>query len=77
MDDSRSLIAFEVEGGITVRGRERGGSGVDVILLFGVCRQMGSIAMSVIVFEVKGRIAAVLMMMSLSSLVAAEGWGLQ
>lgn len=56
---------------------ERGGSGIDVILPFGVCRQMGSIAMSVIVFEVKGRIAAVLMMMSLSSVVAAEGWGLQ
>jgi len=55
----------------------RGGSGVDVILLFGVSRRVGTIAMSVIVFEVKGRIAAVLMMMSLSSLVAADGWGLQ
>lgn len=37
-----------------------------------------TIAMSVIVVEVTGRIAAVLMMMmSLSSLVAADGWGLQ
>lgn len=46
-------------------------------LFFGVCRRMSSIAMSVIVVEVKGRIAAVLMMMSLSSLVAVDGWGLQ